>query len=96
MWRILKPRRRETIIALRATKTAHGMARDVQNPHLNVPEFKRPVMPADDVLRPIEFVCDDPKPLAGEYMRACVTVVLVLMACAALVYVVIELCDPFK
>jgi hypothetical protein len=45
------PRRRETLIALRATKTAHGVARDVLNPHLDVPEFQRQVVPADEVSR---------------------------------------------
>ena len=46
---MLPPRRRETFIALRATRTAHRFARDVLNPHLDVPEFQREILNADEV-----------------------------------------------
>jgi hypothetical protein len=91
MWRILRPRRRETLIALRATKTAHGMARDMLNPHLNLPEYQREVMPARDVLKPIDFEYD-PKPLVGPYMRAFILAILLLMVCYAFAYFFFMLC----
>jgi hypothetical protein len=45
------PRRRETFIALRATRTACRMARDVFNPHMDVPEFQREIVPREELTR---------------------------------------------
>jgi hypothetical protein len=46
-----RPTQRETFVALRATRTAHQVARAVMNPHLELPEAQRIVLPEDQVLR---------------------------------------------
>jgi hypothetical protein len=43
--------RRETFIALRARRQAHQIASEIVNPHLEIPEFQREILPEtqDDV-----------------------------------------------
>ena len=84
------PRRRETFIALRATKTAHGVARDVLNPHLDVPEFQREMVSADDVMRPCQFNWDGEKPLASDIIRGLVIAVLIILFTCLVVFVAVS------
>lgn len=50
--------KRETFIALRARKQGHQVAADIGYPHLDVPEFQREIVPADQVFKP--YLRDSP------------------------------------
>jgi hypothetical protein len=50
--------KRETFTSLRATRTAHQVAREVLNPHMELPEFQKPVVSPHKVLWPIEHPTD--------------------------------------